>query len=61
MRQAEPRAMKEIHSIRLALYKEKKKMSSRQKANLANSIAKKIIKDYSLGIELLSGVATASA
>lgn len=61
MRQAEPKAMKEIHNIRLALYKEKRKLSGKQKAGLANSIAKKLIRDYNLGIELLSGATAVPA
>lgn len=40
MKYKEPRAMKEIHDIRIALYEEKRRLSTKEKVHLTNRTAK---------------------
>lgn len=53
MNYKEPKAMREIHEIRLSLYEEKKKLSPAEKAKKANQAAQNIIKEYKLTIKSL--------
>lgn len=53
MNYKEPKAMKEIHEIRLQLYKEKKGLSAIEKAEKTNKDAHDILRKYKLGIKLL--------
>lgn len=52
MNYKEPRAMREIHEIRLQLYKEKKGLSDTEKAKKTNQDAHDILRKYKLGIKL---------
>jgi hypothetical protein len=56
MNYKEPRAMREIHEIRLKLYEEKKGLSANEKAKKTNQAAKDIIEKYNLKIKLLNRV-----
>jgi hypothetical protein len=51
MRYKEPRPMKQIHDIRIALREEKKGLSSQQKVSITNQIAKRLIQDHNLEIK----------
>ncbi len=53
MNYKEPKAMREIHEIRLRLYEEKKGLSAVEKAKKTNQTAQDIIKKYKLKIRLL--------
>jgi hypothetical protein len=53
MNHKEPRAMREIHEIRLQLYKEKKGLSDIEKAKKTNQDAHDILRKYKSGIKLL--------
>ncbi len=52
MHYKEPKAMKEIHNIRLQLYEEKKGLSAIEKAKKTNQDAHDILRKYKLGIKL---------
>lgn len=50
----EPRAMREIHEIRLKIYEETKNMTPKERAAFAHQEAEKLLKMYGLE-HLLSG------
>jgi hypothetical protein len=52
----EPKAMREIHDIRLRLHEEKKGLSVIEKAEETNKSAEEIIKVYKLKVKLLHRV-----
>ena len=56
MNYTEPKAMREIHEIRLRLYEEKKGLSAIKKAEKANKAAVDIIKKYKLKLKLVQRV-----
>lgn len=45
MKIREPRAMKEIHNIRLKIYKERKNLSAEEEIKLINENAKNLLKE----------------
>ena len=50
----EPRAMKEIHDIRLKLHEEMKGMTAKEKVAYTDEIARKGIKEYGLKANIIS-------
>lgn len=53
MNYKEPKAMREIHEIRLRLYEEEKDLSTIERVIKTNKTAEEIIKKYKLKIKLL--------
>ena len=56
MNYKEPEAMREIHEIRLKLYKDRKGLNAIEKAERTNEVAVEIIKKYKLKIKLFKRV-----
>jgi hypothetical protein len=48
---SEPKALKEIHDIRVQLYEETKNMTLEERMHYARSDAQKLIKQYNLKIK----------
>lgn len=51
-----PRAMKEIHDIRLVLYEERKNLTPTQKVHQTNRIAEQILKNHQINLKLASAI-----